>query len=187
MLLVLSLGCGWFDARSPEEPSESNVPWRQPTQARYVIENVENTLEGIDIALYTRCFDTIAFSFVADPALAEHDPGRYADWGWSVEEGSTRRLMQAAEAHWAHSDSAIVLSLLDQEWLVNDVDSALVQCRYAFTAHHGRAGVDSVAQGTLRWALRRQDSDRLWYVIGWWDFAGDVGTAWSAIKGAFRE
>ena len=187
MLLPLAVGCGWFDARSPAEPSESSVPWRQPTQARYVVENMENTLEGMDITLYGRCFDTTVFAFHADPALAQLDPGRFADWDWAVEEGSTRRLMQAVEQYWTQGDSGVVITLSDQEWLVNDVDSALVQCVYTLTAHHGRADVDSVAQGTLRWSFHRAATDRLWYVADWWDFAAEAGTAWSAIKGAFRE
>jgi len=186
-LLTLMAGCGWFDTRSPAEPSESNVPWRQPTQARYVVENLENTLEGMDITLYSRCFDASVFSFHADPALTQLDPVRYADWDWEVEEGSTRRLMQAVAEYWAQEDSAIVVTLSEQEWLVDDADSAVVQCVYALTAHHGRTDVDSVANGTLRWSFRRAAVDRLWYVVDWWDFAAEAGTAWSAVKGAFRE
>lgn len=184
---ALALACGWFDPRDPAEPSESNVPWRQPTQARYVVENLVNTLEGIDLALYGRCFDAEAFRFSADPALAQIDPERYRDWDWGVEEAATRRLFQAVEQYWAQKESAVVLSLAAEEWLLSEADSAMVQLEYVFTAHHGRAGVDSVVSGVLRWSLRRAETDRLWYLAAWGDFAVEGEGSWSALKGAFRE
>ncbi|MBN1425906.1 hypothetical protein JXA88_15255 [Candidatus Fermentibacteria bacterium] len=184
---VLAMACGWFDARTPSEPSENNVPWRQPTQARYVVENLITTLEGLDLTLYGRCFDTQAFWFDADPALVQLDPARYENWTWSVEEAGTRRLFQTVEQYWGGADSAIVVSLGQEEWMLNEADSAMVQFDYAFTAHHGRAGVDSVASGTLRWSFHRAEVDRLWYLAAWWDFAVEGQPSWSAIKGAFRE
>jgi hypothetical protein len=187
MLGLLMLGCGWFDTRSPAEPSESNVPWRQPTQAHYVVENLENTLEGMDLTLYGRCIDADRFLFQADPVLAQIDPSRYENWRWAVEEGSTRRMLEAVEQHWGTADSAIVLAFTEEEWLVNEADTSMVQYRYHLTVHHGRTDVDSLAVGTLRWGFRRSAADRLWYLAGWSDFADEAGTAWSTIRGAFRQ
>ncbi len=188
--VILGVSCGWFDTRTPEEPSEGSVPWRQPTQARYVVENLQHSLEGMALDLWARCFLVEAFVFHADPALARTDPARYEGWSWEVEERVTRRLIEAVEHHWGEKDSSIVVRLppsSGQEWLVNGVDSAMVQCRYALTVHHGSPDVDSLARGTLRWAFRRSSLDQLWYLVEWWDFGDENATAWSAIKGAFRE
>ena len=185
-IVALSLSCGMFDTRDPAAPSESGVPWRQPTQARYVVDNIVNTLEGRDIGLYERCAETDSFRFYADPALVETDPSKYENWDWPVEETVTRLMFQNIDQYWADQDSAVIISLDEEEWLISETDSALVQYEYMVTIQHGLAGVDSTGKGSLRWTFRRNSVDRLWYMVQWEDFADDDHGGWSAIKGAFR-
>ncbi len=185
-IIALGFSCGWFDARNPEAPSDSGVEWRQPTQARYVVENIRNTLEGLDLGLYARCAEQDSFAFHADPAQVENDPSRYAGWTWSVEEEVTRLLFQSIEEHWGEQDSAVVILLQDEDWLVSETDSALVQYSYDVVFHHGRIGVDSTGVGTLRWRMLKNSMDRLWYLAGWWDFEQEGEGGWTSLKGGFR-
>lgn len=184
--ILLCLSCGVFDTRDPASPSDSGVPWRQPTQARYVVDNIVNTLMGMDIGLYTRCAETDSFMFLADPALVETDPLKYENWNWQVEENVTRLLFQAVDQYWADRDSAVTIQLDEEEWLISETDSAQVQYEYQVTFHHGLADIDSIGAGSLRWKFRRNQVDRLWYIVEWQDFADDDHGGWSAIKGAFR-
>lgn len=185
-LLLLGLSCAWFEPRTPQEPVESQTPWREPTQASHVIQNLPATLHYLDLVLYGRCLDSSGFVFHADEGFASTQPSRFENWDYGVEVETTRRLFDAVRTHWAGRDSGITLVLSQQEWLVAELDSTVFQSRYVFQAHHGRPDVDSIASGTLRWALRRSPADRLWYVVTWWDFA-DSGAPWTAIKGAFRQ
>jgi len=187
VLVIPLISCGWFDTRDPADPSESNVPWRQPTQARYVVENLKNTVEGADLGLYTACVEQDSFFFHADPALVESDPARYENWDWQVEEAVTRLLFQSVTEHHGEQDSSVTIELSDEEWLVSEADSAVAQYSYDVEFHHGRAGVDSTASGTLRWGFKRNPVDMLWYLERWWDFATEGQGGWGAIKGGFRD
>lgn len=184
---IALMSCGLFETRDPQDPSESNVPWRQPTQASYVVENIKNTLEGVDLSLYARTAAQDSFVFYADPTLLESDPNRYEDWFWDVEEQATRRLFQSIEEHWGAQDSAAVIDLNDEEWLVIEADSAIVQYSYSVVFHHGKAGVDTTGEGSLRWRMIRSPLDRLWYMAEWRDFALEGTGGWGSIKGGFRE
>jgi hypothetical protein len=186
MVIPLFISCGMFDTRDPAAPSESGVPWRQPTQARYVVDNLKNTIEGMDLGLYTKCAEIDSFMFYADPALVETDPAKYENWIWQVEENVTRSLFQTIELYWADRDSAVVITLDEEEWLISETDSAQVQYEYQVIFHHGRAAIDSTGEGSLRWKFRRNPVDRLWYLVEWRDFADDDHGGWSAIKGYFR-
>jgi hypothetical protein len=152
-----------------------------------VVENIKNTLEGVDLSLYARTADEGSFAFYADPTLIESDPNRYENWFWDVEEQATRLLFQSIEEHWGAQDSPAVIDLNDEEWLVLEADSAVVQYSYSVIFHHGKAGVDTTAEGNLRWRMIRSPVDRLWSMAEWRDFAQEGTGGWGSIKGGFRE
>jgi len=104
-----------------------------------------------------------------------------------VEEEVTRLLIQAVIEHHGEQDSSVTIELTDEEWIVSEADSAVAQYSYDVEFHHGRAGVDSTASGTLRWRFARSSVDLLWYLETWWDFAAEGHGGWGAIKGGFRD
>jgi len=183
LLCVCSAGCGLFEPRDPEEPSQSSLNFKPPTEPSIVIANLQSAIEQKNAANYTNCFaDPIKghapFVFTPSPEAAGLYTAALESWTLGDEQAYFENLIARSSAQAFSS-----LSLTATGSTVS-ADSVVYGYDYTFVFEHGDPGFPKTARGTLQFTLRASQS-KFWMIQRWVDFKTTNDISWSHFKGRF--
>lgn len=188
-LLILSglLGCGIFEPREPERPTQSGSSFEPPYSAETVISNVQSAIAAKNLENYMACFSDPArsqrgFVFVpSGPGWAQYS-GELSSWDRDKEREYMRNLI-------AHTSSNAFSSLqLVRRSFVVTTDTVVYNYTYTLIFQHdGQVMSDSTARGELQFSLGA-DNTGWWSIYRWVDSPLTPTTTiltWSSFKGGF--
>ncbi len=174
-----------FATREPEEPKTEQSSWIQPTSPNYVMANLRNAVAEKNITNYLRCFADTSnspkqFRFIAEPTVANANPGLFENWRIESEQTFINQLML-----FLPRDSTSQLSFSPKSENTYQDSVVLVQ-EYHLIIHHTckseECPRDMVGQAEFR--LIRTPED-LWFIYLWIDRAVGDKPTWSLLKAYF--
>lgn len=182
-LFLLIAGCGLFETRDAEIPTQPRSDFIPPTTPQIVISNFTAAIFQKDINNYTNClsdtnFSGKRFTFIPDVASQSAYP-IFSTWDKSKENSYYTNLVNQTPVS---NSSSLFLSNM-----VSNItsDSAIIDSDYLLVYNHNRSNVAKQAKGKLRFVITH-DSRNLWAIKTWTDFkVNDGDTTWSVIKANF--
>ncbi len=183
LLESLIAGCGLFDTRDVEPPSQIRSTFIQPTSPDIVLTNLIYAIAEKDLDNYMRCFvDSIysvrRFSFIPD-ALSQSSYPVFLNWNLNHERIYFSNLITGTP-----SDASSNL-FPDNESFITYIDSAIIDMDYILVFNHTSTNVAKEVKGKLRFIMGT-DSRSLWSIHTWYDFIdANNDTTWSVLKANF--
>lgn len=183
LLAVAAAGCGLFEPRDPEDPSQSSLNYRPPTEPSIVIQNLQGAIEQRNPTNYIGCFadetrGAPPFAFIPSAeAAAAYGPTLTA-WTLDDERGYFQNLV-ARSGQQAYASLALTL----KNTTVTS-DSVVSAYDYVLVFEHNDAGFPRTARGSLQFTLR-EDAGKFWMIQRWVDFKSTTDITWSELKGKF--
>ncbi|HMQ70112.1 MAG TPA: hypothetical protein PKA90_13930 [Ignavibacteria bacterium] len=183
VILLFLHGCGLFDSREVEPPSESRSTFIQPTSPDLVLTNLIFSISEKNLDNYMRCFVDSNFSnkrfrYFPD-ALSQASYPVFQSWNLSSERVYYSNLISATDPNAASN-------LFADNYTINTaIDSAIMDMDYIFVFGHNRQNVAVEAKGKLRFVMAT-DTRGLWSIYDWYDFTDkNNDTTWSVVKANF--
>ncbi|MBL8007976.1 MAG: hypothetical protein JNJ56_10615 [Ignavibacteria bacterium] len=181
--LVFIAGCGIFDSRDVEPPSEPRSTYIQPTSPDIVLTNLNFSIVEKNLDNYLRCFtdpdfSSRVFKFYPD-ALSQSNYPVFLTWNITNERNYYSNLI-------SFTNNSTSSNLFLSNTVINTgIDSAIVDSDYILVFDHNKQNVAKVVKGKLRFIMST-DSRSLWSVHTWYDFINDNNdTTWSVLKANF--
>ncbi len=183
LLLAGAAGCGLFEPRDPEEPSQSSLNYRPPTEPTVVIANLQSAVEQRNQANYISCFSDAArgaqpFVFIPSADAAASYGGTLAFWTLDDERSYFQNLI-ARSGQQAYAS----LSLTLKTTTVTS-DSVVSAYDYILVFEHNESGFPRTARGSMQFTFR-EDASNFWAIQRWVDFKTTNDVSWSDFKGKF--
>ena len=184
LFLTMSFpGCGLFEPREPEEPSQSSLNFRPPTEPSIVISNLQSAIEQKNVANYAACFSDVSrgaqpFAFIPSADAAAAFGGTLADWTLQEEEAYFQNMVSRSAQQ---AFATVTLSLTSTTVTSDSVVSAY---EYVLVFEHNDAGFPTRARGSLQFTLH-EDASNFWAIQRWVDFKTTTEISWSHFKGKF--
>ena len=176
-------GCGLFEPRTPQAPTQSSQTFLPPTDPFTVVSNLQNAVAQKSVPNYIQCLadpSTGGHAFVFIPS--SEGTALYASLfrSWSTPEE------QAYFQNLTTRTTPASLSQLDltQKSQSLAADSALLEYDYTLTFENTVSGFPSRASGDVQFALQRSASN-FWTIYRWADFKTTNDITWSLFKGKF--
>jgi hypothetical protein len=173
------LGCGLFEPRTPEEPSQPSLDILPRTDPHAVVTNLQTAVDQKNVATYVSCF--------ADPATTTRQfvflaSARYASVlsGWSLIDEQAYFQNMVANSTPAGTANLILLPKSS----VETSDSVVYGYDYVLTFEVKDPSVPRTARGNLQFSLGRDNSGN-WMIYQWADFKTTTDTTWSLFKVKF--
>jgi hypothetical protein len=182
-IMILNAGCGLFDLRDVEEPSNPRSTFTTPTSADIVIANLHFAIAEKNLENYMRCFvdsnfSNKRFNFSPDAASASQFPV-FSNWTLNNERLYYTNLLSFT------SESASSTLFLSNTTTSTSIDSVVIDADYLLVFDHNKTNVAKTTKGKLRFVLGA-DSRNLWSVYNWIDFkVNENDTTWSVLKANF--
>jgi len=182
-LFLFIQGCGLFETRDVEPPSNTRSNFIQPTSPDIVLTNLIFSIAEKDLDNYMRCFVDSAFSvrrfnYIPD-ALSQSSYPVFLNWNLNSERIYFSNLVSAT-----FTDASSNL-FADNEILNTAIDSAVMDLDYILVFNHNRNNVAKELKGKLRFVMGT-DSRSLWSIHTWYDFIdNNDDTTWSVLKANF--
>jgi hypothetical protein len=182
-LLLQAGGCGLFEPRDPEDPSQSSLNFKPPTEPSIVIDNLQSAIEQKNAANYVSCFSDEAkgqpaFVFSPSPDAAALYAAAFEHW--TVEDEQSYFLNLVARS----SAQAFASLTLTAKGSTVTADSVVYSYDYTLVFEHSETGFPRTARGTLQFTLRVSQSN-IWMIQRWVDFNTTSDISWSHFKGKF--
>lgn len=188
LVIVLQLfGCGIFDTREPEFPSQSSSNYIPPTEPAIVFTNMTNAFRDLNAVNYTRSFADSStagrnYSFEPTPPARSRYAAVFANWTRQSEqqffENTRSRIPSGLTA------SLEFLSLVAQSI---QSDSAQYDATYRLTIPHTQTNIPREARGRAIFSMIA-DRSRNWVIWRWVDIAiSQNDVTWSDFKGEFGQ
>lgn len=176
-------GCGLFEPRDPEEPSQSSLNYRPPTEPSAVIANLQSAVEQRNQANYVSCFSDASrgaplFVFIPTADAAAAYGGTLASWTLDDERSYFQNLI-ARSGQQAYASLALTLKTTTVT-----SDSVVSAYDYVLTIEHNDAGFPRTARGSLQFTFR-EGASNFWAIQRWVDFKTTADVTWSDFKGKF--
>lgn len=181
--IIVTCGCGLFDSRSVEPPSEPRSTFLQPTSPDIVITNLNFAIAEKNLDNYIRCFvdenfSTRIFRYFPDAVSLSSYPV-FQNWSLTNERNYFSNLISFTNST---SSSNLFFSNVTFN---TGIDSAIVDSDYILIFDHNKQNVAKIAKGKLR-LIMGIDSRSLWSIHSWYDFINQGNdTTWSVIKANF--
>ncbi len=181
--IIVTCGCGLFDSRSVEPPSEPRSTFLQPTSPDIVITNLNFAIAEKNLDNYMRCFvdenfSTRIFRYFPDAVSLSSYPV-FQNWSLTNERNYFSNLISFTNST---SSSNLFFSNVTFN---TGIDSAIVDSDYILIFDHNKQNVAKIAKGKLR-LIMGIDSRSLWSIHSWYDFINQGNdTTWSVIKANF--
>lgn len=176
-------GCGLFDTRDVEPPTQTRSTFIQPTSPDIVLTNLIYSIAEKDLDNYMRCFvDTVysvrRFRFIPD-ALSQSSYPVFLTWNLNSERIYYSNLISATD------QTASSNLFPDNETFTTAIDSAILDMDYILVFNHSSTNVAKEVKGKLRFVMG-SDSRSLWSIHTWYDFIDNNNdTTWSVLKANF--
>jgi hypothetical protein len=183
LLAVAATGCGLFEPRDPEEPSQSSLNYRPPTEPSAVIANLQSAIEQRNQANYVSCFSDASrgapvFVFIPSAEAAAAYGGTLASWTLDDERAYFQNLV-ARSGQQAYASLTLTLKTTTVT-----SDSVVSAYDYVLTFEHSDTGFPRSARGSLQFTFR-EDASNFWAIQRWVDFKTTADVTWSDFKGKF--
>jgi hypothetical protein len=171
-------GCGLFEPRSPEAPTQSSQTFLPATDPLIVISNLQDAIEQKSVPNYMQC--------LADPLAGVHIFLFVPSSEGTAQYGSLFRTWSTAEeqAYFQNLTTRTTPASITEKTRSLAADSALLEYDYTLTFENTAAGFPSRASGNLQFALQRSSSN-IWTIYRWTDFKTTNDITWSLFKGKF--
>lgn len=176
-------GCGLFEPRDPEEPSQSSLNYNPPTDPAVVIANLQSAIEQRNQANYVNCFSDASrgaqpFVFIASAEAAAKYGGIFTTWQLDEERAYFQNLIARS------SQQAYASLTLTLKTTTVTSDSVVSAYDYILTFEHNDTGFPRTARGSLQFTFR-EDASNFWAIQRWVDFKTTADVSWSDFKGKF--
>ena len=176
-------GCGLFEPRNPEAPTQSSQTFLPATDPLIVISNLQSAVEQKSVPNYVQCLaDPLAsvhlFLFVPSSEGAAQYASLFRNWSTAEEQAYFQNLTTRT------TPTSISKLDLTEKTRSLAADSALLEYDYTFTFENTVAGFPSRASGNLQFALQRSSSN-IWTIYRWTDLKTTNDITWSLFKGKF--
>ena len=183
-LLALVLGgCGLFDPRTPQAPTQSSQTFLPATDPLIVISNLQSAVAQKSVPNYMQCLADPssgghAFVFIPSSEGTALYASLFRTWTTAEEQAYFQNLTTRT--------TPASLSELDltQKSQSLAADSALLEYDYTLTFENTVQGFPSRASGDVQFALQRSASN-IWTIYRWTDFKTTNDITWSLFKGKF--
>lgn len=179
----LTPGCGLFEPRDPEDPSQSSLNYLPPTDPSLVMANLQSAIEQKSVANYVACFANASrgatpFSFTPSADAAAAFGGTLMSWTLQEEQSYFQNLISRS------SPSAYAALTLTLTSTTVTSDSVISAYDYVLVFEHNETGFPTTARGSLQFTMR-QDASNFWMIQRWVDFKTTPDISWSHFKGKF--
>ena len=176
-------GCGLFEPRSPEAPTQSSQTFLPATDPLIVISNLQDAIEQKSVPNYMQCLaDPLAgvhtFLFVPSSEGTAQYGSLFRTWSTAEEQAYFQNLTTRT------TPASISKLDLTEKTRSLAADSALLEYDYTLTFENTAAGFPSRASGNIQFALQRSSSN-IWTIYRWTDFKTTNDITWSLFKGKF--
>ena len=176
-------GCGLFEPRSPEAPTQSSQTFLPATDPLIVISNLQDAIAQKSVPSYMQCLaDPLAgvhiFLFVPSSEGTAQYGSLFRTWSTAEEQAYFQNLTTRT------TPASISKLDLTEKTRSLAADSALLEYDYTLTFENTAAGFPSRASGNLQFALQRSSSN-IWTIYRWTDFKTTNDITWSLFKGKF--
>ncbi len=181
---ALHAGCGLFEPRDAEAPSQSGFQYLPRTLPANVVFNLQNAVEQKDVAGYIACFtdstrSRYTFTFVPSADAAEIYGTVLRNWTYRQEQDYFQNLVAKRRQPVGVSR----LDLVPKDSVISGNDMRTYSYDYTFTFEHTEPGFTHTAAGTLQFTLVNDNSE--WTISHWVDLKTTPGLTWSSFKGKF--
>jgi len=182
-LSVHGAGCGLFEPRNPESPTQSSESFLPPTDPLIVVANLQSAIEQKSVPNYVQCLadpqaGVHAFLFVPSSEGTALYSSLFRNWTTTEEQAYFQNLTTRT------SPASISKLDLTEKTRSLAADSALLEYDYTLTFENTVSGFPSRASGNLQFALQRSSSN-FWTIYRWTDFKTTNDITWSLFKGKF--
>ena len=186
-LVLLSAGCGIFETRNPEAPSQTGSNFLPPTEPGVVFTNMVSAFRDMNAINYVRAFadsSTAArsYSFEPTPQARARYGAVFSNWSRQSEQQffeNTKSKLQAS--------STPTLEFLTLTAQSIQSDSAQYEATYRLTIPHTQSNVSQEARGRAIYYMVA-DKSRNWVIWRWVDIAlAQNDFTWSDFKGIFGQ
>ena len=186
-LLLVIAGCGVFETRDPEQPSQTGSNFQPPIEPGIVFANMANAFRDMNAVNYIRSFadsSTVArtYSFEATSQARLRYGAVFASWTRQSEQQffeNTKSKLQSGS-----TPTLEFLSLMAQSV---QSDSAQYEATYRLSIPHTQSNLSQVARGRSIYYMVA-DKSHNWVIWRWVDIAlTQSDFTWSDFKGAFGQ
>lgn len=185
-LMLLAFSCdNPFATRNPEPPKNEQSTWIQPTSPNYVLANLRNAISEKNITNYMRCLADTSnsdkqFRYVAEPSVANANPGLFERWDKQDEFNYLNQL--SAFVPKDSTQKASLTTLKENTFQ----DSVILFQSYELDVHYNCQEIDCIhdMEGQVEFRLVRTNED-LWYIYRWSDFSTGDNPTWSDLRAVF--
>jgi len=176
-------GCGLFDTRDPQPPSESNCFSVPQTRPAMVITNLQTAVSQKCVDTYAACFSggtagERPLVFVPSAEAREQYASVMSTWSITDEQAYFRNLAARGVVNGFAN-----LLLVARDSVVSP-DSVVYSFDYTFTFQHTEPGFPVTARGNMQLSLA-PDGNNVWRVYRWVDLKTTDDVTWSVFKGKF--
>jgi hypothetical protein len=176
-------GCGLFDTRTPEPPSESNCFSVPQTRPGTVITNLQTAIAQKCVDTYAACFSGGSpgqqpLVFVPSAEAREQYAAVMNNWSTTDEQAYFRNLTARGVVN---GFASLLLAPRDS---VISPDSVVYSYDYTFTFQHTEPGFPVTARGNMQLSLA-PDANNVWRIYRWVDLKTTDDVTWSIFKGRF--
>ncbi|MEW6510772.1 MAG: hypothetical protein AB1428_07400 [Bacteroidota bacterium] len=183
MFALVMAGCGWFEPRDAEAPTESGGQFPPATDPKIAVSNLQQSVDLKSVQNYVACFSTPAsdgrsFVFIPSSEGSAQYASVFSSWTTAEEQAYFQNLSARTTPT---STSSLVLT--EKSFFLSG-DSALAEYDYTLTFEHTDATFPKVATGNLQFAIGRNNAN-IWSIYRWADFKTTASTSWSLFKGKF--
>jgi hypothetical protein len=175
---VVVPGCGIFDTREPEPPSQSVSTSQPPVSPEIVLLNFKAAIEEHNVVNYMRCLaDTTSnpgqtFVFVPVADFQQF----FQTWSREDEERYFRNLGEPSVSP--------SLSFSGQHKDTPRLDSVVFTMNYTLFLPHRRSDLSQIVRGLMQLGMTSDVQGR-WSIALWRDLKTDTDSTWSYLKANF--
>lgn len=178
VILILAFsGCDLFNAREPEDPTETKSSYRVPVEPKDVIQNLINSFSDKNSNDYKKNFSTGLplvtrdFFYVPSGNVTSIFP---SDWYVDDEFQYFNNLLSRSP-----ESIPVTLSFSEEVYDIR-ADSSLYTAKYSISVPVQNS-VPKIYQGSLKFTMTR-DINSAWIIYYWEDIAVQNAKSWSELK-----
>ena len=181
--LLLAHGCGIFEPRTPQDPSQPSLDFLPPTDPLTVISNFQNAIAEKSVPNYMQCLsDPISaprpFVFIPSSEGTAVYASLFRTWSIADEQAYFQNLTTRT------TPTSVSSLVLTQKNISLSPDSAVIEYTYVLTFEHTVSGFPTRSSGDVQFVLLRSSSN-IWTIYRWTDFKTTSDVSWSLFKGKF--
>jgi hypothetical protein len=178
-------GCGLFQTRTPEAPTQPSDSFKPATDPDVLVENLQAAIAEKNSVNYLRCLSDPVRSkrtFLFTPSSGAAAVYASVFSAWSLDE--ERQYFQNLVSRTSGNVNAYSNLVLFNKAAIVTSDSAVHTYDYTLTFDHNEPTFPTTAAGTMQLVMI-PDNTNAWVICRWTDFKSTSEVTWSHFKGKF--